>query len=72
MDRDELITLLQKLPPGTRLSYRSGDDAWPLAVRVFQEGSIAHAYIVATPGDHRNFPEGVRGIQEITREILGT
>lgn len=70
MTKEDMIALLEKLPPGTEIYSRQGDNAWPAKLRVFQEPAIV-AYITINANDHRNFPEGYSGVKEITKEILG-
>lgn len=64
--REDLLNIIEKLPPGTEIFTRSGDNAWPTKVRVFQYGREVTAYMDYERGDHRNFPEGYSGAKEIT------
>lgn len=71
MSKEELIAQLQKLPNGTELFSRQGDNAWPVKLRVFEEGNGIAAYFDCQFDNHRNFPEHYSGVKEITQKLLG-
>jgi len=82
MSVEQLIALLQKLPPGTRMEVRAGayqDDAYIPTVRVwiYQGRQISatlemdQAKATGPNRHHYNYPEGYSGVEEITEKIFG-
>lgn len=71
MSVEQLIAILQKLPPGTRMEVRSGDDAYVPKVRVWlYQGLKINATIEPSyNGHHYNYPEHYSGVIEITDEV---
>lgn len=63
MKKQYLEALLSSLPDDTEIYIRVGDDAWPAKARFFNNDNVL--YLEHTAGDHRNFPEGQRGINEV-------
>lgn len=74
MEKEELIALLEKLPPKTEVFVRAGsyrDDAYAPVLKVFEyQKRTISAYLDIQRGTHRNYPEGYSGAREITAEIL--
>ncbi len=76
MSVEELIAILQKLPPGTRMEVRAGshqDDAYVPKVRVwlYQKRQISATIEASYNGHHYNYPEHYNGVEEITNQVLG-
>ena len=71
MTKEKLQAILDKMPAGTLIYLRQGDDAWPAHPRRFKEGGpgprVLYLEVVLEDedGDHRNFPEGYTGVTEI-------
>lgn len=63
MTKEELQKVLDQMPAGTQIYVRQRDDAWPAKARAFKGEKVL--YLESTRGDHRNFPEGYTGAEEV-------
>jgi len=77
MTVEQLIVLLEQLPPGTKMQVKAGaygDDAYVPMLRVWlYQGKLIEATIEPNhaTGHHYNYPEGYSGVEEITDKIFG-
>jgi hypothetical protein len=75
MTKEKLQAILDKLPAGTLIYVRQGDDAYPAHLRRFNESRPAVLYLDIVgedeSGDHRNFPEGYSGTREVAIKGYG-
>lgn len=67
MTKKDLLLILANLPDETEIYVRSGDNAWPAAQRMFKyQGKFQNVlYLETSSGNHRNFPEGYNGVEEV-------
>lgn len=71
MTAEDAIELLSKVDPKSTVFLQQGDDAYPMDIRVFQEGHgrknrTAYGCLGKDAEDnHRNFPEGYAGVREL-------
>ena len=71
MTAEDAIKLLQKVDPKSIVFIQQGDDAYPMDIRIFQEGHgrknrTAYACLGKdTECNRRNFPEGYAGTREL-------
>jgi hypothetical protein len=63
--KEKFIAALEKLPEGTKIFVRSGDDAYTPNLRVFEHNGVQTLFIELVSFEHRNFPERCRGVKEI-------